>query len=85
MNVNLTFSQTDLQSFKDFEKAVKRQVGNNVYVGTNSMCLYFDYPKELCAMLRPVGNSYLDNEKHLELLKQEQLVFNLESSLPEKK
>lgn len=86
MNALLTFSQDDFQSFKNFEKAVKRQLGSNIYVGTNSLCLYFDYPKELCALLRPPqGNAYVTQEKMDELLKQEQLVFNLESSLPEKK
>lgn len=86
MNVKLTFSQNDFNSLKDFEKSVKRQLGNNIYVGTNSMCLYFDYPKELCAMLRPPqGNAYLDAEKLNELLTKEQLEFNLESSVPDEK
>jgi flagellar basal body P-ring protein FlgI len=51
--LNLKFNETDFDSFKAFEKAVMRQLGNNVYVGTDNLCVYFEYPKELKAMLRP--------------------------------
>jgi hypothetical protein len=72
MQVKLQFAETDFENMKAFEKAVKRQLGTNVYVGTDSLCLYFDYPKQLAAMLRP-----MPSEKQLE--------FTLESSLPEAK
>jgi len=55
-----------------FDKAVKRQLGPNVYVGTDSLCFYFDFPNELRAMLRPHPA-------------QVQLEFDLESSLPDAK
>lgn len=72
MKLHLTFSPTDFENLRAFDKAVKRQLGNNVYVGANSLCFYFDYPKELVAMLRPYPEK-------------EQLEFDLESSLPDAK
>ncbi len=69
MKLNLTFEKSDFLNFKAFEKSVQKQLGNNVYVGTNSLCLYFDYPKEMVSMLRP----YPENP---------QLEFELESSRP---
>jgi len=72
MKVHLTFEKSDFADFRTFEKAVKRQLDSNVYVGTNSLCLYFDYPKELCEMLRPFPPS-------------EQLEFDLESSCPDER
>ena len=53
MNINLKFEEKDFATLRTFEKAVKAQLGPNVYVGTNSMCFYFDYPSALVAMLRP--------------------------------
>ena len=66
MNIMLEFKRSDFESFKAFEKSVKTQLGSNVYVGSDSLCLYFDYPKELRDMLRP-------NPQH------EQLIFELGS------
>lgn len=71
MKVMLTFNESDFEGFRNFEKSVKKQLGNNVYVGTDSLCLYFDYPKELRDMLRPFPPKT-------------QLEFELESSLPDK-
>lgn len=68
MKVNLNFEKSDFDSMKKFEASVKKQLGN-VYVGTDSLCWYFEYPKELKAMLRP----------HPE---KEQLEFTLDSSQP---
>lgn len=67
--LNLKFTETDFANFKAFEKAIQKQLGSNVYVGANSLCIYFDYPKELVAMLRP------NSEKV-------QLEFQLVSSKP---
>ena len=67
--LNLKFEEKDFNSFKDFEKSVRKQVGNNVYIGTNSLCLYFDYPAGLVAMLRPLPRDV-------------QLEFELTSSVP---
>lgn len=72
MKVSLKFEEKDFETLRTFEKAVKRQLGNNVYVGTDSLCLYFDYPQELVARLRPLYHGT-------------QLEFELESSLPDKK
>ena len=69
MKLTLKFNKEDFDSFKSFEKAVYKQVGNNVYLGTDSMCVYFDYPKELKAMLRPYPEK-------------EQLEFELTASKP---
>ncbi len=69
MKLHLKFEKPDFESMKAFEKAVKKQLGQNVYVGTDSLCFYFDYPKELSQCLRP-------------LCPHNQLEFNLESSLP---
>lgn len=69
MKLELKFNESDFDSFKSFEKSVKKQLGNKVYVGTNSLCLYFDYTKELSDMLRPYPQT-------------KQLEFVLESSTP---
>ncbi len=73
MTLNLKFEENDFETLRSFDKAVKRQLGPNVYVGTDSLCFYFDYPKELSAMLRPFAP------------KGGQLEFTLESSLPDAK
>jgi hypothetical protein len=72
MTLNLKFEEKDFETLRTFDKAVKRQLGENVYVGTDSLCFYFDFPKELVARLRP-------------LYKGNQLEFTLESSLPDAK
>lgn len=66
MKFLVEFKKEDFSSMRDFTKAVQKQLGNNCYVGTDSLCLYFDYPKELRDMLRP-------NPPH------EQLIFELGS------
>ena len=53
MELNLKFKSEDFTSLSSFESAVKKQLGASVYVGTNSLCFYFEYPKELVDMLRP--------------------------------
>lgn len=73
MKLNLKFEKKDFASLREFDKAVKRQLGPNVYVGTDSLCFYMDYPKALSAMLRPFPP------------KDQQLEFELESSLPDDK
>ena len=73
MKLNLKFEEKDFETLRAFDKAVKRQLGPNVYTGTDNLCFFFDYPKELVARLRPMrqeGN---------------QLEFELESSLPDAK
>lgn len=72
MKLNLKFEEEDFENMKTFEKAVKRQLGKNVYVGTNSLCFYFDYPKELVDMIRPFPSKV-------------QLEFNLDSCVPDQK
>lgn len=72
MTLNLKFEEKDFETLRTFDKAVKRQLGPNVYVGTDNLCFFFDYPKELAARLRPM---YHGN----------QLEFELESSLPDAK
>jgi hypothetical protein len=72
MTLNLKFEEKDFDTMRTFEKAVKRQLGENLYVGTNSLYFFFDFPKELVARLRPL---YRGN----------QLEFELESSLPDAK
>jgi len=69
MELTLKFEPKDFESFKTFEKSVSRQVGNHIYVGSDSMCVYFDYPAALKEMLRPFP-------------KTPQLEFNLVSSKP---
>jgi hypothetical protein len=75
MKLTLTFQSKDFDSFKSFEKSVAKQLGNNVYVGANSLCLYFDYPPELVTELRP---KYTPNASQEELF-----VVELESSKPQ--
>ena len=72
MTLNLKFEEKDFENLRAFDKAVKRHLGPNVYVGTNSLCFYFDYPKELVARLRPMYHGT-------------QLEFELVSSLPDAK
>jgi hypothetical protein len=72
MNVTLKFEEKDFESMRGFEKAVRKQLGNSVYVGTDCLCLYYAYPKELVAMLRPFPPKV-------------QLEFDLQPSLPDQK
>ena len=72
MQINLKFELSDFDTFKSFEKSVKSQLGDRIYVGTSSLCLYFDYPKDLAAMLKPYPPK-------------KQLEFVLESSCPDEK
>jgi len=76
MKLHLTFEEKDFENMRSFEKAVKRQLGNNVYVGSDSLCVYFDYPRELALNLRPrTGTGTTPT----------QLEFDLESSLPDQR
>ena len=70
MKLHLTFEKTDFKTMRDFDKAVKRQLGPNVYVGSDYLCFFMEYPKELRDMLRPYPPK-------------EQLEFDLESSVTE--
>lgn len=77
----------DLETFRKFQDSVNKQLGN-VYVGTNSACVYFDYPPELVALLRPVaGNDFKDKEKLAEMWDKlkagEKLTFEVDSSKPQ--
>lgn len=72
MKVQLKFEDKDFENLRAFEKAVRKQLGNNIYVGSESLCLYFKYPKELDAMLRPFPDK-------------KQYEFELESTLPDQK
>lgn len=69
MKLTLKFERGDFESLRRFETAVRKQLGPNVYVGTDSLCFYFPYSKELAAMLRPYPPK-------------EQLEFELESAVP---
>jgi hypothetical protein len=53
MKVLLSFKPTDFATLRTFSTACEKQLGKNCYAGTDSLCIYFDYPKELKAMLRP--------------------------------
>lgn len=53
MKIHLEFNKEDFNSMRYLEQAVKKQLGNNVYIGTGSLCLYFPYTKTLTEMLRP--------------------------------
>lgn len=68
MKLNLTFEKADFESMRAFDKAVKKQLGPNVYTGTDCLCFYFEYPQTLKAMLKPYPPV-------------EQLEFELESSV----
>lgn len=72
MQVQLKFQDSDFETHRKFEAAVKRQLGNNVYVGSDSLCLYFDFTKELSARLRPFAPKG-------------EIDVTLESSLPDAK
>ena len=88
MKVILQFEEKDFDSLREFGKALERQCGKT-YAGTDSFCVYFDYPKELSAMLRPVAGNTFDREKLLtqwDLLKSGgKLTFEVTSSKEENK
>ena len=99
MTLNLKFEEKDFETLRTFDTAVKRQLGKNVYVGSDSLCFFMEYPPELVALLRPLpGNGYFDNNKSVNQEKKAklealwntletggQLEFTLESSLPDAK
>ena len=72
MKLNLKFQESDFDSFKSFEKSAKKQIGQDSYVGTDSLCFFFPYPKTLVERIRP----YSPNK---------QLEFELNSCCPDKK
>lgn len=86
MKVLLELSEKDFENMRALDKSANRQLGN-VYVGTNSMCVYFDYPNALAGLLRPkAGNAYLsaeEYEKFQNQLKTGSVIFELESSKPQ--
>jgi hypothetical protein len=45
MKLNLKFQESDFDSFKSFEKSVKKQIGQDSYVGTDSLCFSFHIQK----------------------------------------
>jgi hypothetical protein len=53
MKLHLTFQPSDFATMRTFDTAVKKQLGPNVYTGTDSLCFYMEYPPALKAMLRP--------------------------------
>jgi hypothetical protein len=53
MKLHLAFKESDFSNLRSFEKAIQKQLGTNVYVGTDSLCVFVEYPKELKDMLRP--------------------------------
>jgi hypothetical protein len=53
LSVSLKFTPKELEDFRGFEKAMKRQLGSDTYVGTDHCVVVIEYPKELKAMLRP--------------------------------
>jgi len=73
MKLHLTFEEKDFENLRAFDKAVKRQLGPNVYVSGNSLCFYFDYPPQLVDQLRP----FAPNPQQME--------FELDSSCPDEK
>jgi len=72
MHLQLKFEEDDFANLRAFEKAVKKQLGTNVYVNSDSLCFYFEYPKALKLMLRPFPET-------------KQFEFDLDSSLPDEK
>jgi len=44
MKLNLSFTVDDYKSLDLFEKAVRRQLGNDAYVGTGSLVVYLYFP-----------------------------------------
>ena len=64
LELHLKFEEKDFDTFQSFEQVVRHKLGNNVYTGTKSLCLYFDYPKELSARLQP---GYTGNQLEFEL------------------
>lgn len=58
MKLKLQFMQEDFADFKSFESAIKRQLGDDVHVGTDSLALYFRYPPAMVNMLRPYPEQF---------------------------
>jgi hypothetical protein len=56
--MKLQFTERDFKSFSDFEKAVKRQLGDTTYVGTEHLVVKWEYPKVLKEMLRPYPKEF---------------------------
>jgi hypothetical protein len=51
--MKLSFQPKDFKDMRSFEAAVKRQLGPNTYVGTDSMTVFVEFSPELKVMLRP--------------------------------
>jgi len=84
MKVTLTFEKKDFATLREFGKALERQVGKS-YAGTDSFCLYFDYPKELAALLRPSQGASDKAKEMFAKLEVGPVTFELDSSKEENK
>lgn len=58
---NVSFTAAELANFESFAAAMTRQVGNNSYIGTNSFCVYFNYPDVLRQALRNPRKSTVES------------------------
>jgi len=85
MKVTLQFEKKDFDTLRGFGNAVERQLGRS-YTGTDSLCLYFDYPSELKALLRPSeAASEKQKETLTQLEKDGSITFEITSSKEENK
>lgn len=84
MKVTLTFEKKDFATLREFGKAVERQCGKT-YVGSDYLCWYFDYPKELSALLRPSQQGSELTKEMLAKLESGSVTFEIESSREESK
>ena len=84
MKVTLTFEKKDFATLRKFGEAVEKQCGKT-YVGSDSLCWYFDYPPSLSALLRPsqVGSEL--RSKMMAELEKGSVTFEIESSREESK
>jgi hypothetical protein len=87
MKLLIEFEQKDFETFRKFQDSLNRQLGNT-YAGTNSAVVYFDYPPELVALLRPQeGNDFKDKDKLKEMRGKLQsgakLAFEVDSCKPQ--
>jgi hypothetical protein len=86
MKLLVEVTEKELKNWRKFQDSLNAQLGN-VYVGTNSVCVYCDYPPELVALLHPVAGNPFNREKLDEMWAKlnagEKLVFQLDSTKPQ--
>lgn len=58
MKLNLSFKEEDFFTLSTVEDAIRKQLGNNVYVGSQSLCVYLYFPANFADVFHSAPETY---------------------------